>query len=554
LFGLASVHGYARLVGLYERAMGVAQADISAKRKARELNSASRFLAISGAKFGDEVVNRAIEDFGEGASEVAEIEQIVREECSGAAFRLLIKIADLSDGPFIATDTGLSVEPHALERLQSVVPEIGATPNLLAVFARALLIAQRLIGRQLIVYGERLDTATLLVRRLAAEVFDGAPMLMQAEIDDAKGKLELGGKVTPEPLHLGEAATLHRARRLAEPLLRSTEERETTTDEGAASNDKTPVEEEAPASAPPESLAPDPSEEIVDLRALAQSATELADDLEKVWSDGLEPSTLGAAQEQFRARIGGLLTTIQRRMSASDEALRAAGIDPTLSAFPPPPEVIAAIAFAPDREPRVRQLQNAVVEALMLLVSAVKAMNEPSAERISFVREQEALKQTKIETWWEAGAFSLVRERARLLVRLAEELEIAQAEFLGERSPELWPTFFDHLQLARNALSHADVEAVFIHSAFALRLCAGIADEMPLRSLCTRLAADDRAGETRFLLDRLDETLTQIGRGAPLDLGAATLLAPRVLELVGWLCLEAKTLVDDAAKAAGGDE
>ena len=91
-----------------------------------------------------------------------------------------------------------------------------------------------------------------------------------------------------------------------------------------------------------------------------------------------------------------------------------------MPALPLSREEIARLTLDPDPERRWRQLQLAEVDALILVLEALEGLRQPSAQTIYF-------DENRVETWWEAGAFALVRDRIALLVRVSEQLALAEA-------------------------------------------------------------------------------------------------------------------------------
>ncbi len=562
---LASAAPYARLVELFQELDAARGRRASLARKAADMNRVARALAVLAASYGEEILRHTRLDFGAGP-EVETLAAFVAEECERWPFRLLVAVAGLADGPFTAGDGDVVNDPAAIAALAAEIPEVDEAIDFVATFATAVLVAQRLLGRQLEVHGEQLDAATLTVRRLAAEVFDGAPGLMRAAVDIADGKLNIGS-MTPELLHLDRALYLTRARRHAQRLLEldpasggaagvvgaaSTGEvgcddansREAGGDKASAEGEVVPV---PPGEEPPEPPPGGRADQVLDLRALADCVVEL-DALERVWSEGLAADALVAAQEEMSARMASLLYSVQRRVAASDRALRTAGVDPTVPTFPLAAEELVEITLAPNAERRLRQLQMAEVEALMMLLAALEAMRQPSAHEIK-------LGSGEVESWWEAGAFALVRARLRLLLRVSEEGGAAEGVFTGAPAPAPAPPFFDRLRLASDALSAGDIDGCLVQTALALNLRAALEGDAP-DDLLARLAADERVGVERVLLPRLQEAAATLADGRPLELGAAVLLAPRLLMVVGRLCLETPELLREAVSggADGGTD
>lgn len=561
---LAGAAPYARLVELFDEVVHALGRETTLARRAANANRAAQALGKVAQEFPGELRASAVADFGAASDELRELEAAVATETGRASFRLLVAVGAIDQGPFAAVDGALVNDAEAVEALGRDVPEIQAGTDLILALRAGVVVAQRLIGRQLQIYERRIDEASLYLRRLTAEVADGAPALMQAgSFDPEAGETTLG-ETTFDPLALPEALYLHRALRHARQLLADTNEAAAAGAPAGATSRSAPPEAGPPADAaavehkarrpagdeeaavdsvagsePPEPPPGDRQDQVLDLRALAQHATEFVDELEKAWSAALDAALLGEAQEEMNARYGSLLRSIQRRASAGDRAAEAAGLDPRLPALPLAPEEIAKLTLDPDPERCWRQLQLAETEALMLLLDALQGLREPSAQTI-YIDEQ------RVETWWEAGAFALVRERAALLVRVSEELARAEAARMGTEAGPAAPDFLDRLRLASSALGHGDFEAALLHARQALELRAALQVEPVPDDLIERLAADPRLADEAPVLRLLGDAAERLRRGDAFDLGAATIAAPRALAAVGRLCLEAHDILVSA--------
>jgi hypothetical protein len=564
---LASAAPYARLVELYEELEEAFGREASAVRRAAEMNRAARALGNVASELAADLRRHVHDDFGIGSEQARQLEAAIAEETQRAPFELLVTLRSLEQGPFEATEDGICNDAEAVETLAAELPQVGASTDLVGAIRSGVLVAQRLVGRQLQIYEERINEASLYLRQLAAEVSDGAPALMRTDgFDPDHGETNLG-RTTFDPLALDKALYLHRALRHARRLLDVTDHADEraadTAEESDNAEERTAPEDETPdhpEAGPPgltenageqgladPSDAPEPppggrEDQVLDLRALAEHATGFTDELEKAWSAALDDALWAEAQRELAARYASLLHSIQRRVAAGDRALRAAGVDPVVPAYPLPGEELARLSLEPNEERRWRQLQLAELEALMLLLQAIQAMRAPSAQTIHFDEQ-------RVETWWEAGSFSLVRDRVALLVRISEQAGRAEAVVAGG-SIELAspPTFFDRLRLASGALSHGDVEAALIHARHALRLRAALEVDAVPTDLLQRLASDSRLSDEAHLLRLLDEAATRIAAGEPLDVAATILIAPRALAVVGRLCLETSQIIIEAVE------
>jgi hypothetical protein len=567
---LVSAAPYARVVESFAEMLASLSGRSTPERKAADLNRAARALGRIGAALAGDLQASAREDFGEGDG-LRTLDEAIREESARVPYRLLVAVGGLTEGPFVAVDGDVGNDPAAIAALRASVPEVTPAVDLIGSLRVGVVIAQRLIGRQLEIYRDQIEESALYLRRLAAEVPDGAPALMRAdELDPASGKLSLG-KISLDPLALDSAVVLHRALRHSQALLAETSElaltatSETTpsaSDERTRRDEGTAVEVSQDEGEPAEqrsvgreasdegsaanSDAPEPPpggrhNQVVDLQALAQHVTELTVELERAWSAALEPSALADAQSELGARFSSLLHSIQRCVAAGDRALKESGRDTQISAFPLPESQLSELTFTPDDERRWRQYQLAELEALNALLEALKGLQAPSAHRMTLATGE-------VESWWEAGAFELVRARVRLLARVSAAASAAEAALL-ERSAgdKQQRDFFERLQLATEALSHGDPEGALVHGFAALRQRAALGTDPVPDDLLDRLAADPRLAAEAPLLGLLHEAAATLGSGLGLDIGAAVLVAPRALALLGRLCLLEPHILEEAA-------
>ncbi|MEX2375854.1 MAG: hypothetical protein WD942_09780 [Dehalococcoidia bacterium] len=576
---LASVQPYARLVHVLSELETVVNRGASPKRTASDMNRAARALGIAAGTFVDEIRERALKDLGVG-DHVDAVQQAIAEECGRPEFRLLAALGELSKGPFIPLEDGVGIDTDAVAELGKITPDLTMQSDLVASVRAGVAVAQRLIGRQLEIYRERIDEASRWLRRLAAEVPDGAPMLMRADqLDPRTEKIEIG-QATFESLALDSAVYLHRALRRARQLLalspgRDPERPESGDDqrpfevptEHAANGDRNDgnesgvtsvsasevvsVEPSAAGIAGAEAVTEMPSggreDQVVDLRSLAAHVTEFTDELERAWSHGLDAEALTGAHSEMRARFTSLLSSIERRLHAAERTLRASGIDPIVATFPMTAEAVAELNLVPDSDQRWRQLQHAEIEAMQSLLEVFKGISSPSARRIDLLTGES-------ESWWEAGAFELLRSRVRLLVRVSEAAAGAEARAMQRELPgEGKGTLLDRLRLAGDALAHGDPEGALIHGLVALHLRVALDAREAPDDLLERLGSDARLEGEAPLLRLLSKAAATLSRGQELDIGAAVLLAPRVLQLIANLCLERPEILRDALGDANRD-
>jgi hypothetical protein len=174
----------------------------------------------------------------------------------------------------------------------------------------------------------------------------------------------------------------------------------------------------------------------------------------------------------------------------------------------------------------------AELEVLELLTHAIQGLAAPSAVEITISELGEAR-----ESWWEAGAFDLVRRRADYLRRVSGAAGRAETAIHGRQTDDDGWRVFDRLRLASEAMSRGDPEAALLHCGLAL--AASIQQHAPsAHEPLANLAARIEDARAAALLAQLEVALAKLARHDDLDVGAAALLAPRVLALTGHLCFE----------------
>lgn len=574
--GLARVAPYAKLVDLFRQLQQAATSDErrSAQRMTTDMNRAAIALSVVAKNFLGDIRSQVSNDFGDDSEELQRFDLAAAEECSNPAFRLLVGIAELDAGPFQASADGIKIAPVALTSLTAIEPNLPPNAQLVPILFQGMMTAQRLIGRHLKLYAAEIEKASYLLRRLAAEVPDGAPGIIRAdELENASSSKGLGN-ITPVPLALGDATMLHRALRLADVMLASYDG-QAMPRAAEALRTTGPESEQAPAAEPdaankpdkPDTAASDQDEstasrqqqpaqhvtgQATDLTALAAHATDLADSLERAWSAALSPESLGPAHADLNAKFTSLMSAINSQVTETENALRKAGVNARLGVFPTSLQEIEQLSLDPDAAQQWRQAIMAQIDALALTLEALNAMRSPSAYQVDL---HTGIKQT----WWEAGAFAMLRDRANLLTRLAIITSEAAKSMIDGN-----PTFrratvrsiFDTLRSAGDALSHGNaIGAIFLarlamieRAAVDLSWSDTGANKIP-QDLPERLAADSRLAAEAPLIRIIEDMLKRFVDLEDVDIALAVLVAPHAIRLAERLCFREPTIIDAVLRA-----
>jgi len=277
--------------------------------------------------------------------------------------------------------------------------------------------------------------------------------------------------------------------------------------------------------------------EPVLLQPVFQQARNLQQALEHTWSRSLDKTLLEPALAEQLAAIHSLLRSLTATLDNEDRRLRATGVDPRIPGWPPTPEMLAALdpTQQPDSTSRSRDLRMAQISALQAVTETLAAFREPSTVQFTVGRGSQ-----RMDRFWDAGAFALLRTRVGLLERLTSEHErwLAQHERDGQqvRESDLGATL-DRLFLGARALAHGDPEAALLHATAALAARYRSSPDGPLATIRQKASESDHIpAEATEILERAFTLTARLGEGHE-NLAAATLLAQETLALAHGLLI-----------------
>jgi hypothetical protein len=214
----------------------------------------------------------------------------------------------------------------------------------------------------------------------------------------------------------------------------------------------------------------------------------MSSDLERTWTKALRLAASEDAHEDLRTRWAVTLQALTAAVSEREEKLVAEGIDPKHYKWPLDADDAVKLEIEPNGiDARRVQLEDAQLLALELLVKSVGPLTEALT--------QSATDAANV-SWWEAGAFSLVRFRGALALRITRELDVVDQAQLGEstsRMETLRAQAFEALESSINALARSDPEAALLHC---------------LRATRTRIASLSLDGSPALEFSEVTETAT----------------------------------------------
>lgn len=261
-----------------------------------------------------------------------------------------------------------------------------------------------------------------------------------------------------------------------------------------------------------------------------------------MWSEGLETDSARSAREEAK-QVWQSFASAFMRWTEYDNGLREqAGLEPVvIEEFPVQDTGLGRLNLDPDTpDRRYYQLQIAAMYAFRDLMESLQALDNPSGSELR-------LPAGSVETWWEAGAFSLIRRRTRSLARILklsdDALQATLRENLAEvdhpwsyPQPSPWEnpltSAFD-LVNAGNYDSALPQLLATLRATLAQSLSAA-AYELPV-PLAPSIADIDILSSVSQHVPSLEEACEQLGKGLLLDPGVAVPLAkellPRIQEL-----------------------
>ena len=249
----------------------------------------------------------------------------------------------------------------------------------------------------------------------------------------------------------------------------------------------------------------------------------MSSDLERMWTKALRVAATEDVHEDLRTRWAITLQALAATVSERETKLVDEGIDPKHYKWPLDANDAVELEIEPEGiDARRVQLEDAQLLALELLVHAVG----PLAEAIT---ESETETDDANTPWWEAGAFSIVRFRGALALRITRELDAIDEAQFGE-PPSHMETMraraFEAMRSANDALARSDPEAALLHCLRATRArIASLTLDGSSRPDFSEIAPTAAARLPVRMLALAEEAVARETVGEPVDAGVALVLA-----------------------------
>ncbi len=239
------------------------------------------------------------------------------------------------------------------------------------------------------------------------------------------------------------------------------------------------------------------------------------DDLEKMWSESLDKEGVKKAHAELLTLWESFRQNFPVWTEERSSKLKELGFDTLIKRFPLDDEGFKALGQTSALIDRYNQFTVASLYQMQNLLHALTAIKAPSRKKI-------LLQSGTTESWWEAGAFSLIRASVRSLAFTLEQQTVIYEELTKEPHKHnvrpVWMQYMDTLRiLLNNELYEAAPTIVIGAIRFFLAERAEITvDKLPA-DLATKLSGIESYETLAHLYAQLEKVCQRIGFEATPD-------------------------------------
>jgi hypothetical protein len=278
---------------------------------------------------------------------------------------------------------------------------------------------------------------------------------------------------------------------------------------------------------------------------LLEHLSRMMSSLERTWSEALDTESAAQAREEAAGVWQSFVAAQSKWLEQVGTIGERLGVQQTIDRFPLDDAGLAKLELDPaDIARRYHQLEIASLYASTSLVDSLKGLNNPTGQRIDLLAGRVT------ETWWEAGAFSLVRRRATSLARILRE-QHACLQVLADQSHEAEsipgggisspPSWMESLQAASDLISHGRhvpaLPQLLLGIKSVLAKAAGVsADELPV-PLGPSLASIPQLSSLEAPISLLEIASRRSGEGKEVDPGVAVPLSEELSRRIQELAM-----------------
>ncbi|MGN9778441.1 hypothetical protein ACTMS0_22125 [Micromonospora sp. H33] len=388
----------------------------------------------------------------------------IRTLGTGTATQVLRQLGAISSGTLLATAAKTSNIPPTL--IPIVRPEalalLGITRPGQALRLDELLVTltselEPLAAHLLVAHEAPLTAAASRFMSLGAEAVYGSPTLMPVSVRE-QSTAGGGTNLTLITVPVDEVPVIMRALQVAQHMVRPSEEGQDSARTSTAADVPTSQAPSSGSSAEGETVVGKDADEAretsptrpqpADIHGLLHQASQLTSSIEEQWSAALKEAETWSA-ELFSQWVS-VTHALRDSTAVHAEGFRLLGIGSEVT-FPIDAKFAEEIEVQPGPEQEARQLFTAQLYAMTALMDAMEGLKRPTALRID-------THSGTSRSWWEAGAFSLVRARAKIAIKVDRELN---ARSRGNEPPER--PWVEEFATAESCLSNGLPEAAVIY-------------------------------------------------------------------------------------------
>lgn len=231
-------------------------------------------------------------------------------------------------------------------------------------------------------------------------------------------------------------------------------------------------------------------------------------ELEKTWSESLEADAVQASHSELLTIWEAFTRNFPLWTEEQSTELKKLGFDTNIKRYPLDDEGFLAIGEPEALIDRYNQFSIASLYQMQNLLSALGAIKDPS-------HKQTSIPSGAVESWWEAGAFSLIRASVRSLAFTLEQQTALYEELTKpphKRTPR--PAWMQHLEasqlLINNELYEAAVPILMASIRSVLAERAGIMVSQLPNDLAAKLTKLDAFKTLGHLYQQLEKIAPRV--------------------------------------------
>lgn len=250
---------------------------------------------------------------------------------------------------------------------------------------------------------------------------------------------------------------------------------------------------------------------------LLYSLERSTNELEKTWSESLDKENVQKAHSELLTLWESFTRNFPSLSEEQSAKLNELGFDTKVKRYPLDEEGFRQLKESSSLIDRYNQFSIASLYQMQNLLHALSALKEPTHKEIS-------LPSGSTESWWEAGAFSLVRGSVRSLAFTLEQQALVYEELLGKPlARTLRPASMHYMDTLRillnNELYEATPPIIIGATRFYVAERSGISvDKLP-RDLAAKFNQVEPYQTLGYLYSQLEKVHQRLGLASAPDRG-----------------------------------